>query len=373
MAAILQRRGWRVNLLVVDFLLTGKSYTVAGAQNDYITIANVTQPAEIYGEGGDDYISGGMGNDFIVGGLGSDSINASGGDNVVYGDNAPAIPADRNPQDSAAGGNDVLSGLGGNDVFYGGGGDDQVNAGGGNDYVHGGMDDTLGGAGGDDRLYGGPGHDVLGGGEGHDLLSGGEGNDRLIGNSGNDVLLAGNGADDIDGGDGSDLLVGGITTNENSSFTSVPSTTTFGRPSYSNVSDNDAALLTLLNQWSSTSSILGSPIVSHDGQNDDLVGGTGDDDFCWESFDDRRGTSHDPLRLRRLRHGRRRANRPHINPADRCLQETKIELRLRTWRQWGQYHLQANQPQLQFFAISRITREPFRLTSQRESVDRGTI
>lgn len=275
----------RVNLLVVDFVLTGKSYTVAGAANDYITQSNILNPAEMYGEGGDDYISGGEGNDFIVGGLGNDQENAGGGDNVLYGDNAPTT-ADPNPQNLAIGGNDILSALNGNDVFYGGGGDDSFSAGGGNDYMNGGMgNDTLGGAEGDDRLYGGPGDDVLGGGSGHDLLSGGDGQDQLFGNTGNDVLLAGNGADILDAGAGSDLLVSGSTANENSTWSSVASTTTFGSNTYSNISDNDAALLTLLSQWavSNNRSTLG--IITHDSQNDDLYGGTGDDDFCWESAD----------------------------------------------------------------------------------------
>ena len=276
----------RVNLLVVDFLLTGKAFTAAGDSDDYITMANVTRPAEIYGEGGNDYIAGGMGNDFLVGGLGSDRINASGGDNILFGDNAPSFPSDPTPQDSVIGGNDSLSGLGGNDVFYGGGGDDAVSAGGGNDYAHGGEgNDTLGGADGDDRLYGGPGDDVLGGGRGNDLLSAGAGNDWLAGNSGNDVLLAGAGADSIDGGGGNDLLVSGVTTNESSTFTSVASTTTFGAPSYSNPADFDAALLTLLTQWGASSNRSGLPSVSHDGANDSLIGSTGDDDFCWELID----------------------------------------------------------------------------------------
>ncbi len=275
----------RVNLLVVDLVLTGKTLTYAGASNDFVTQANVDRPAEIYGEGGDDYISGAMGNDFLVGGLGADQINASGGDNIVWGDNAPTIPSDPNPQDGNQGGNDSLSALGGNDVFYGGAGDDQVSAGPGDDYISGGLgNDTLGGAGGDDRIYGGGGNDILGGGDGNDLLSGGEGIDRLLGNTGNDVLIAGGGADDLDGGVGNDVVITGRVTGENSSFTSVASTSTYDAPSYSNPADNDAALLTLLMQWGSTN-VLGAVTVTHDGADDDVFGGTGDDDFCWEAVD----------------------------------------------------------------------------------------
>jgi len=180
----------------------------------------------------------------------------------------------------------VLSALGGNDVFYGGGGNDSISAGGGNDYLHGGMgDDILDGSSGDDRVYGGPGNDVLAGGEGNDLLSGGDGNDRLLGGTGNDVLIGGGGADDLNGGDGNDLLVGGYVAGESSSFSSVASTSTFGAASYSNPSDNDAALLTLLAQWSALGDKSGLGIITHDGAKDELIGGTGDDDFCWEALD----------------------------------------------------------------------------------------
>lgn len=276
----------RVNTLVVDFSATGKTLTFGGSLNDYLTQANVTLPAEMHGGAGDDYISGGMANDFLVGGLGNDQINASGGDNVVWGDNIPTFPLDPIPQDSAVGGNDTLSALGGNDVFYGGGGDDSVSAGAGNDYVYGGQGhDTLDGSGGDDRIYGGAGNDVLAGSVGNDLISGGAGNDNLLGGSGNDVLIAGTGADNIDGGSGNDLLISGTVANEASSWSSVASVGEYSPLSYSNPGDNDAALLTLLAQWSMSSDRSSLGIIAHDGADDDLWGSTGDDDFCWEAAD----------------------------------------------------------------------------------------
>jgi Ca2+-binding RTX toxin-like protein len=265
-----------VNTLVVDYTLTGKTVTYAGGSNDYITQSNLTRPAETYGEDGDDYISGAVGNDFLVGGLGSDQINAGAGDNIVWGDNA-SVPSDPTPQDLAIGGDDTLSGLGGSDVFYGGGGADSVSAGGGNDYAYGGQgDDNLGGDAGDDRLYGGL---------GNDLLSGGAGDDQLIGDTGNDILFGGIGADSLTGGGGNDLIISGSVANENSSFTSVASTTTYNAVTYSKATDNDAALLTLLAQWGATSSSAGIGAITHDGQNDNLFGYTGDDDFCWETID----------------------------------------------------------------------------------------
>jgi fibronectin-binding autotransporter adhesin len=276
----------RVNNTVGDYRASNKTVMYTGNSNDYITQANLNLPAEFYGEGGDDYISGAMGNDWLSGGLGHDNINGSGGDNVIWGDNAPTLPSDPTPQDDVVGGNDVLSGLGGNDVFYSGGGDDQVSAGGGNDFVHGGQgNDTLDGSDGDDRVYGGLGNDVIAGASGHDLLSGGGNDDKLYGNAGNDVIIGGSGADLLDGGSGADLLITGSLPNETSSWTSVASTTTYNPVTYFNPAASDAALLTLLAQWSLSNDNSGALGIQHDGANDDVFGGTGDDDFCWESAD----------------------------------------------------------------------------------------
>ncbi len=276
----------RVNTLVVDFSATGKTLTFGGALNDYLTQANVELPAEMHGGAGDDYISGGIANDYLVGGLGNDQINASSGDNVVWGDNIPTFPADPTPQDSAVGGSDNLSALGGNDVFYGGGGNDSVSAGGGNDYLYGGQGhDMLDGSMGDDRVYGGAGDDVLGGSAGNDLLSGGTGNDNLLSGTGNDVLIAGAGADNVDGGSGNDLLISGSVSNGSSSWTSVASVGDYAATNYSNPGDNDAALLALLTSWSVSGDRTSLGTIAHDGADDDLMGSTGDDDFCWEAAD----------------------------------------------------------------------------------------
>jgi fibronectin-binding autotransporter adhesin len=269
----------RLNAIFVDFPMSGKTLTYAGDANDYITHANVTFPMESHGEGGDDYIAGGMGNDYLIGGQGNDQINASGGDNIVVGDDELS-PAGAPTQDSAVGGNDVLSALSGNDVFYGGGGSDQVSPGAGNDYLYGGEgDDILDGNLGDDRVYGGGGNDVLAGSSGNDLLSGGAGNDLLMGADGNDVLIGGTGADSLDGGSGDDLIITGSVANENSSWTSTASTTTFGAGIYSRPTDNDAALLLLLTQWSLSGDRSSLTAITNDATLDLAWGYTGNDDF----------------------------------------------------------------------------------------------
>lgn len=268
----------RLNTLVVDVTTTGKTLVFAGAANDYVTMANVEFPGEIYGETGDDYISGAMANDFLVGGLGNDQINASGGDNIVWGDNASAPDGSPLPQDDAVGGDDVLSALDGNDVFYGGGGNDHVSPGAGNDYIYGGAgNDLLDGHIGDDRIYGGAGSDVISGGAGNDLLVGGAGSDQLMGRDGNDVLIGGDGADLMTGDGGVDLIITGQVFNEDSSWVGAPTTTTFDAGSYARLSDNDAALILLLSQWASLQDKSSLGTVLSDGDNDTVTTGSGDD------------------------------------------------------------------------------------------------
>jgi fibronectin-binding autotransporter adhesin len=281
-----QRIFVRANAQIVAYTTVTTRVIAYGRDGrDSLNASNLTVPAEFYGEAGDDVITGSTQSDFLAGGLGHDRINGSSGDNVIWGDNAPSL-SEPQPQDSVAGGNDTLSALGGSDVFYGGGGDDSVSAGAGNDYASGGQGhDTLDGSDGDDRLYGGAGSDTLGGHSGNDLLSGGDDGDKLYGSSGNDVLIGGTGSDLLDGGEGNDLLVSGSVSNENSSWTSVATTTTFPAASYSNPADSDAALLTLLTQWGAASNRTSLATITHDGVNDDLFGSTGDDDFCWEMAD----------------------------------------------------------------------------------------
>ena len=252
---------------------------------DTLNSSNVAVPAEFHGEAGDDVLFGGAFNDLLVGGLGNDRLEGAAGDNLLWGDNAPSA-GDATPQDSATGGNDSLFSGSGNDVLYGGGGNDSLSGSNGNDYLNGGQgNDTLEGGSGDDRLYGGAGNDILGGSGGHDLLSGGASDDKLYGTAGNDVLLGGGGADLLDAGDGNDLLISGNVANQNSSWTSQANIANYPAASYSNPLDNDADLLTLLALWSSANDSSALGVITHDGANDDLYGGLGDDDFCWESID----------------------------------------------------------------------------------------
>ena len=252
---------------------------------DTLNSSNIVVPVEFHGELGDDVLFGGGFNDLLVGGAGNDRLDGGQGDNIMWGDDAPSV-GNPTPQDALTGGDDGLYAGNGNDVLYGGGGNDTLSGSNGNDYLNGGAgSDSLEGGGGDDRVYGGAGNDLLGGSGGNDLLSGGDNDDRLYGTEGNDVLIGGAGADLLDGGSGNDLLISGNVANQNSSWTSVANIGNFPAANYANGADNDSSLLTLLALWgaSSDNSVLGA--VSHDGANDDLFGGTGDDDFCWEAID----------------------------------------------------------------------------------------
>jgi Ca2+-binding RTX toxin-like protein len=265
----------------------GKTIVYGRGGIDHITQANLFKPAVFYGEDGNDVLTGAGNNDWLVGGAGNDRISGAEGNNVLWGDDAPtsAVPEPQDIDGPNDGDDNLSAGLG-NDVFYGGGGNDLVNAGGGNDYVHGGWgNDNLAGVAGDDRLYGGQGDDVLSGYLGNDLLSGGAGNDRLYGQTGNDVLIGGDGEDMLVGDTGNDLLITGIVANEHSTWSSTATSGTYNAATYSDPGDHDAALLNLLLQWGSASNrtLLGS--ITHDGDDDDVSGYTGADDFCWEAAD----------------------------------------------------------------------------------------
>ncbi|WP_425619316.1 autotransporter-associated beta strand repeat-containing protein [Anatilimnocola sp. NA78] len=276
----------RINSTFGDYNVSNKTIVYAGDGADYVTQANLTVSAEFYGEGGNDLLYGATNNDWLVGGLDNDSVNGGNGDNVLWGDNAPASTDVVPPQDSPIGGNDTLSGGTGNDVIYGGGGNDRLGGFDSNDYLHGGFgDDIADGGFGDDRVYGGAGNDQLAGYLGNDLLVGEAGNDILNGGSGNDVLIGGTGEDNMSGEFGNDLLITGSVANEHSTWTSVASVGPFSAATYSNATDNDAALLALLNIWGTSNLRTGLATITHDGVDDDVYGKLGDDDFCWEAAD----------------------------------------------------------------------------------------
>ncbi|MBR0670599.1 calcium-binding protein [Neoroseomonas soli] len=183
-----------------DFLAEFGGF-VGGPGADTLAGAGATDDA-MWGEGGNDLLSGGDGVDWLDGGLGDDTLlggdladelhGGPGSDWLEGGDGwdtlfaaDPYLPESESPEDR-----NMLLGGAGPDMLFGGIG----------------LDTLLGGAD-DDLLWGDGGDDWLEGGDGNDLIHAREGNDRLDGGEGDDTLLGGRGADTFIGGGGADLFI----------------------------------------------------------------------------------------------------------------------------------------------------------------------
>jgi len=239
------------------------------------------RPWTIYGNGGNDRLTGGLKNDRMYGGTGRDYLNGSSGNDYIRGGSNNDSVYGSYGNDSLYGdsGNDYLSGGSGNDTLSGGTGSDRMYGGTGNDkyyvnssldkvyeYSRGGRDtvnstisyrlgthvenltlsgsayrgygnsagNTIKGNKYNNYLSGYAGNDYLYGNGGRDTLSGGSSNDYLNGGSGNDYLLGGSGSDRLRGGSGSDTINAyGGTTREYDSlsgdhYTSRPGSYSFG-------------------------------------------------------------------------------------------------------------------------------------------------
>ena len=194
--------------------------------------------AEIYGESGEDRITGSVLSDTLNGGADHDRLSGGGGDDSLLGESGNDLVFGGDGQDELFGGND-------NDWLYGGGQSDHIEGGDGSDKIYGDTelgstvyagveihspaqwdganegfnfygpdvwwalpgnptvldlpatqdvsvtevgDDTLSGGKGNDFLFGGGGQDELFGGDDADQLYGEAGDDRLFGDAGNDIL-----------------------------------------------------------------------------------------------------------------------------------------------------------------------------------------
>jgi Ca2+-binding RTX toxin-like protein len=230
-----------------------------------------SKSANLYGEGGDDYLKGNAGYDYLDGGDGNDTLYGNSGKDILGGGNDNDILSGGDDNDTLVGGigNDTLFGDNGDDYLIGADDDLSNNN---NDYLYGGAgNDTLEGGYGNDTLIGGSDYDIasyleanypgqvsftptfnpdgsiqITGNEGTDilygieriafanggyydvytgdsannsftadpnvssLLYGGYGNDYLRGGNGDDTLSGSNGEDYFDGGYGNDILYGGM-------------------------------------------------------------------------------------------------------------------------------------------------------------------
>jgi Ca2+-binding RTX toxin-like protein len=176
----------------IDSVQSSVTYTL-GANVENLTL---TGAAAIYGIG-NELANVLVGNDAIntLNGLdGNDTIHAGAGDGAFGGAGDDTLLAQ-----NAAGqwsylygeaGDDILTGGAGADAFFGGEGNDTITGGAGDNYIWG--DDFSVGSG-NDIIHGGEGYDYIVGGGGDDLILGNGGNDSLNGGAGNDFYVLGRG------------------------------------------------------------------------------------------------------------------------------------------------------------------------------------
>jgi len=167
----------------VDLAAAGALVVLSGADgNDILTYAG-PDAAQLYGDAGNDFLTGGGGNDLAFGGDGADSVLANAGNDYADGGL----------------GTDALVGGDGADSLAGGDGFDSLTGGPGNDFLFGGL--------GNDSIYGGDGADTLGGDAGNDTIFAEAGNDNVAGGADNDSIHGGPASDRLDGGPGSDTVL----------------------------------------------------------------------------------------------------------------------------------------------------------------------
>jgi Ca2+-binding RTX toxin-like protein len=226
----------------------------------------------IFGEEGNDSITGGGNDDHLDGGEGNDIIHGEDGDDMIIGGSAAFADLAQDDDDLLNGGEglDTIKGGNGDDTIHGDAGDDDLAGERGDDLISGGLGndsasggegrDTLDGDDGNDVLAGDADDDVLRGGAGQDTLNGDSGDDMLSGDDGNDIVLGGSGDDTLFGNAGDDDLLGG---SGNDSLVATDD----GNNTVSGGNGNDT-------------------ILGGSGQSD-LSGGTGDDSVTGGAGDER--------------------------------------------------------------------------------------
>jgi Ca2+-binding RTX toxin-like protein len=186
----------------------GANVTRGGPDDDRVTESY----GRVYGDAGDDSITGTTAADVIDGGDGNDTIDAGGGDDltILGGNGTDTIQAGPGHDTVDAGdGDDLVRGGTGNDTLAGGPGHDGIAGEAGTDALHGQAgNDSLDGGDANDQLHGDDGDDALTGGGGADSGRGGPGDDRVSGGPGNDSLAGGTGNDAVDGEGGADTVYG---------------------------------------------------------------------------------------------------------------------------------------------------------------------
>jgi Ca2+-binding RTX toxin-like protein len=196
--------------------MSNDGYAYGGQGNDIILVEDLGRTngaLRIWGNGGNDTISGGSIADFISGGLGDDSIDGGDGlDTAIYSGNYANYTISEITYNTFSVKDNV--GTDGTDTiidinklqFADHTVDVEIR---GMEIIGDETAEEITGGNEADHIDGAGGNDVLDGGLGNDLVDGGTGNDTLIGGAGNDAINGGAGNDSLNGGTGNDSLIGG--------------------------------------------------------------------------------------------------------------------------------------------------------------------
>lgn len=171
------------------------SYATASAG----VVADLGRPSQNTGDAAGDFYSS---IENLMGSAFGDSLWGDNGDNTISGLNG------NDHLNGGNGGNDTLNGDAGMDFLYAGSGRDTLNGGADNDFLYGDGGDTLNGDGGNDTFFYGSKADTMNGGSGDDTFFGdyvpaatvGAGTWQLNGGDGLDTFYAGAGAEAFNGG-----------------------------------------------------------------------------------------------------------------------------------------------------------------------------
>ena len=170
---------------------------IGGSHADVLNGGGVSRDLLLFGDEGNDRLTGGSGDDWLAGGAGADILRGGSGDDALFFDARDNV--------HGGGGQDVgvVSGSGAINLSMGAVGLEALHSGDGNDRLSG-ADSAQGVI-----IDGGGGADTMRGSHHRDVLSGGAGNDHIKGKPGDDVILGGAGDDDLFGNFGDDVLFGG--------------------------------------------------------------------------------------------------------------------------------------------------------------------
>jgi serralysin len=209
---------------------------ISGTPGNDPVISGTSDNDMIFGDLGDDILSGNSGADEFVFNNLINFLNFGSANVYIYSTDGLDIITDFNYDDSVisidsttnsrnyvdinayvyfvdqkspgSGRTEYILGTRNSDKINGTSADDVIYSSSGNDIVYGkDGNDTLYGERGDDSLYGGADSDTVYGGSGNDYLSGGDDSDELYGGHGNDILDGGSSSDTLIGGTGDDTYI----------------------------------------------------------------------------------------------------------------------------------------------------------------------